>query len=278
MGAVFAVPVIGTIVAFALTPWDVMYTVAFISTEAVAIAGMTTAIAFEVDGTWALFFAHLNEAAHWYGWKRDGAYGTKGKLPIKFLFDPADPAHRYPMSISTFNITTMDRSTGVAQWVWSNTTDLQNHGGSMTGMWLNDDDTLKFPPWNEPTTGDYDWYPNGTITVATDASGVPIVGNWTTKLNEHDKAFFGNLTNKNAAMIRERELNNADRPKFCMHVKEGKSGPGWFSGEDSCRLRNHTSKRNVDLRRRAEEDVGYEGDSVLLAALATAFKGNKRTM
>ena len=208
--------------------------------------------------------------------KRDEGYGALGSARIKLSFGPYDPGHTNPMRVAGFNITRVDNETGIAEFLWSNTTSWQRYGGNMTHMWLNEDGTMKFPPMHQVAEGySYAWYPNGTAE-GTDAEGAPIHGNWTTYLTPEDKEFFVYLAAKKEAVKRQNQLRAKGQDSaFCLHVGYSGSGKSYFYGQDSCK-KNVMRRRGDDLVKKIEEEVGYKGDTVLLDSLVSAWKARRR--
>ena len=277
MGAVLAIPaIVGsvfTIIADIAT--IVTTTIALGISEAASFAAIAGNVLLGFDN-WGVIWLDLATAMKGTFYKRDEGYGTLGSARIKLSFDPYDPGHTNPMRVAGFNITNVDNETGVAEFLWSNTTSWQRYGGNMTNMWLNEDGTMKFPPMHEVAEGyPYAWYPNGTAD-GTDAEGAPIHGNWTTHLTAEDKEFFTHLAAKKAAVKKQNELRAKGQDSaFCLHVGYPRSGKTYVYGQDSCK-KNVMGRRDDDVVRRIEEEVGYEGDTVLLDSLVSAWKAHRR--
>lgn len=248
MGALASIPILGAIVAAVVEVVDIgIATVTLGFAEALTYAAVSSMNAQAYDAS-MMGLAQIFDAASIGGAsiKRDTGSGAKGDADVKIHFEPIDPDHTQPMRTSTFHLRYVNNSTGHVEFLWDNVTS-QAYGGNMTNLWLHKDGSLKFPPIDSKTQR-HVWYPNGTIN-GTDTEGVPIIGNWTTDLNHYDKRCFREMTAKKAAVVREKELRS-------QHA-------------------NILSKRGTNLRKRAEEEVGYEGDDALVEALIAAHKASK---
>lgn len=285
MGAILAIPVIASIVSFFVSFGTVIASVAVAVSDAMAVASMAIPV------TGAVFFAALEEGfligigtviaqglATGAGlatfFKRDEGYGNYTNINIKFNFKPYDPGHVAPLKLALFNVTGVDNETGIADFLWSNST-VEGYGGKMTDIWLRNDGSVYFPdPFEDGPDEDgryYPWYPNGTVT-GEDASGAPMHGNWTTKLSHKDVDLFNNIQKKKQAMDRSRKMHEdlGVKPP-CLHIKYGSTPDNYFYGQDSCRSQGLSKRDASRLNKRAEEEVGYKGDTALIDSLKAAF-------
>ena len=100
---------------------------------------------------WGLIFAQFTMAgtgtalgvtqSHHHHRRRDGLLGDAF---IKLAFDPYDPGQRGHMRVADFHVNHVNNDTGVAEFLWTNTTSWQRYGGNMTNVWLHKDGSLKF--------------------------------------------------------------------------------------------------------------------------------------